>query len=101
MGVVNELKVYAGLKPAYSAAGEQSAREVLEAFGGAWNSKYPVMYRSGDERWTDRCEFFKYSPEIRRAIYPANAIEFLNYHLRKVTKNRPAFSTGDAVFKIR
>ena len=59
-----------------------------------------MIYRSWDEQWSDLCEYFKYSPEIRRAIYTANAIESLNYQLRKVTKNRPAFSTDEAIFKI-
>jgi hypothetical protein len=50
--------------------------------------------------WGDLCEYFKHSPEIRRVIHTANAIESLNYQLRKVTKNRPTFSTDDAIFKI-
>ena len=43
-------------------------------------------------------EFFKYPEEIRRAIYKTNAIESLNYQLRKVTKNRWTFSTDDAIY---
>jgi transposase-like protein len=31
-------------------------------------------------------EFFKYPPEIRKAIYTTNVIESLNYQLRKVKK---------------
>ncbi|MDR0476165.1 MAG: transposase, partial [Treponema sp.] len=45
-------------------------------------------------------EFFKHPPEIRRAVYTANAVESLNYQLRKVTKNRLLFSTDDAILKI-
>jgi transposase-like protein len=57
-----------------------------------------MIYRSWDEHWTDLCEYFIYSPEIRRAIYTTN--ESLNYQLRKVTKNRSIFSTDEAIFKI-
>jgi hypothetical protein len=32
-------------------------------------------------QWTDRCEFFKYPPEIHRFIYTTNAIKSLNYQL--------------------
>jgi transposase-like protein len=46
------------------------------------------------------CGFFKYPPEIRRAIYTANAVGALNYRLRKVTRNRPAFAGDDAIFRI-
>jgi transposase-like protein len=58
-----------------------------------------------DIHWDDLSEFFKYSPEIRRAIYTTNAIESLNYRLRKVTKNRSTrtlvrFVNDDAIYKI-
>ncbi len=45
-------------------------------------------------------EFFKYAPDIRKAIYTTNAIESLNYQLRKVTKNRSTFVNDEAIFKI-
>ncbi len=35
-----------------------------------------------------------------KAVYTANAIESLNCTLRKVTKNRMAFPTEDAVTKL-
>ena len=41
--------------------------------------------------------FPKPPPEIRRAIYTTNAVESMNYQLRKVTKNRSSFSTDDAI----
>lgn len=43
---------------------------------------------------------FKYSPEIRRIIYTTNAIENFNRQLRKVTKNKGAFVSDDALMKI-
>jgi putative transposase len=64
---------------------EESGRAALEEFR---------------KTWDDLSEFFKYPDEIRRAIYTTNAIESLNYQLRKVTKNRSSFSTDDAIFKI-
>jgi transposase-like protein len=72
-------KVCVDLKAVYTAADEAAAREALEAFGRTWDGKYPMIYRSWDEHWSDLCEYFKYSPEIRRAIYTTNAIESLNY----------------------
>jgi transposase-like protein len=59
-----------------------------------------MIYQSWDHRRDDLSEFFKYPNEIRRAIYTTNAIESLNYQLRKITKNRSTFSTDDAIFKI-
>ena len=47
-----------------------------------------MIFQSWERHWDDLSEFFKYPPEIRRAIYTTGAIESLNFHLRKVTKNR-------------
>jgi transposase-like protein len=93
-------KVCADLKAIYSAATEEAGRDALEEFGKIWNAKYPMIYQSWDSHWDDLSEFFKYPPEIRKAIYTTNAIESLNYQLRKVTKNRSTFPNDDAIFKI-
>jgi transposase-like protein len=93
-------KVCSDLKAVYSAASEAAGRDALEEFGKTWNVKYPMIYKSWDHHWGDLSEFFKYPPEIRRAIYTTNAIESLNYSLRQVTKNRSSFSTDDAILKI-
>ena len=44
--------------------------------------------------------FFDYTPEIRKVIYTTNAIESLNYSLRKMLKNRGAFPNDDSIIKI-
>jgi len=93
-------KVCADLKAVYSANTEAAGRSTLEEFGKTWDAKYPMIYKSWDQHWGDLCEFFKYPPEIRRAIYTTNAVESLNYQLRQVTKNRSSFSTDDAILKI-
>jgi len=93
-------KVCADLKAVYSANKEAAARDALEDFGKKWDDKYPMIYKSWDQHCDDLSEFFKYQPEICRAIYTTNAVESLNYQLRKVTKNRSSFPTDDAIFKI-
>jgi transposase-like protein len=93
-------KVCAGLKAVYAAAAEEAGRAALEDFAENRNGKYPVIFQSRAAHWEDLSEFFKYPPEIRRAIYTANAAEPLNYQLRKAAKNRLAFVNGEAVFKI-
>jgi transposase-like protein len=81
-------KVCADLKEIYSACSEEAGHEALEEFGNTWNDKYPMIYQCWLRHWDDLSEFYKYPPEIRRAIYTTNAIESLNYQLRKATKNR-------------
>lgn len=39
-------------------------------------------------------------PKESRVIYTTNAIESMNYSLRKATKNRSAFPDDDSVYKI-
>jgi hypothetical protein len=43
---------------------------------------------------------FEYTPEIRRLIFTTNLIEGYNRQLRKVTKNRAAFPSPEAVRKL-
>jgi transposase-like protein len=93
-------KICTDLKTIYSANTEAAAKGALEDFGRKWDEKYPMIYKSWDHHWADLNEFFKYPPEIRRAIYTTNAVESMHYQLRKVTKNRSSFSTDDAILKL-
>jgi transposase-like protein len=81
-------KVCADLKAVHSVPGEEAGRAALDDFGKIWNGKYPMIRQSWEKHWDDLSEFFNYPPEIRKAIYTTNAIESLNYRLRKVTRNR-------------
>jgi len=93
-------KVCTDLKSVYSANTETAGKDALEDFGKTWNEKYPMIQKSWGHHWDDLSEFFKYPPEIRKAIYTTNAVESMHYQLRKVTKNRSSFSTDDAILKI-
>ena len=42
----------------------------------------------------------RYPPEIRKVIYTTNAIESVNFSLRKLTKHRGAFPTDEALMKL-
>ena len=57
---------------------------------------------SGNRRrhWEQFVPFLAFDMEIRKVIYTTNAIESLNYQLRKVTKTKGHFPTDDAVLKI-
>ncbi|HEQ71028.1 MAG TPA: IS256 family transposase, partial [Spirochaetia bacterium] len=90
----------ADLKKIYSAASEREGVQALDDFAVTWDRKYPMISKSWRQNWDNLNEFFSYPGEIRKAIYTTNAIESLNYSLRKVTKNRSAFPTDEALFKI-
>lgn len=65
-----------------------------------WNSRYPMIVKSWLNNWPRIIPFFEYPEEIRRVIYTTNAIESLNYSLRKIIKNRGLFPTDEAVYKL-
>lgn len=88
------------LKEVYSAINAESGHEALEEFGKKWNDKYPMIQASWERNWNDLTEFFNYPKDIRRAIYTTNAIESLNFSLRKVTKNKSSFPDDDSIYKI-
>ncbi len=88
------------LKPMYRAATPDQAREALEAFHTTWGDRYPAIYQLWDQNWERFIPFLDFDPLIRKIIYTTNAIESLNYQLRKVTKARGSFPTDDAVYKI-
>lgn len=92
--------VVAGLKKIYTAATEEIALAGLQEFCSTWDETYPMVGLSWKNRWTEICPFLEYPAEIRKAIYTTNAIESLNYSLRKVTKNRLAFPTAEAAMKL-
>jgi transposase-like protein len=50
--------------------------------------------------WERITPFFDYPPEVRRIIYTTNAIESVNMSLRKITKNRGAFPSDEALLKL-
>ena len=50
--------------------------------------------------WNDLSEFFNYPKDIRRAIYTTNAIESLNFSLRKVSRNKSSFADDDSIYKV-
>ena len=88
------------LKEIYSAINAESGHEALEEFGKKWNNKYPMIQVSWERNWNDLTEFFNYPKDIRRAIYTTNAIESLNFSLRKVTRNKSSFPDDNSIYKV-
>lgn len=93
-------KVATDLRQIYSAATIDEAYSALESFAETWDSKYPTISKSWLANWENLTPFFDYPPEIRKVIYTTNAIESLNYSLRKVTKTSGSFPNNDSVFKL-
>ena len=56
--------------------------------------------RPSRNAWERFIPFLAFPPPLRRVIYTTNAIESLNYQLRKIIKNRGHFPNDDAVVKL-
>ena len=77
-----------------------AAEQALGAFEKKWQARFPSIAKSWRSNWTHIIPFFAYPPAIRKVIYTTNAIESIQSQLRKVTSNRGAFPSPEAVRKI-
>jgi putative transposase len=87
------------LRAVYGAATTEEAEHALDTFSDLWDAKYPAISPSWRADWHRLTVFFDYTPEIRKVIYTTNAIESLNFSLRKMLKNRGAFPNDDSIIK--
>ncbi len=92
--------VAADLRTIYTAATADEAAVALEAFAQKWDSVYPQIAKSWRSHWAHVIPFFAYAPEIRKVIYTTNAIESVNYSLRRLTKTRGSFPNDEAAIKL-
>lgn len=89
------------LKPIYQAPDVQAAEQALEAFEASeLGRRYPIAVKAFKDAWERFTPFLGFPPELRKVIYTTNAIESLNYQLRKVTKNRGHFPSDAAAVKL-
>jgi putative transposase len=93
-------KMAAALRPIYTAPTEQAAKLALEEFRAQWKAKSPGAVAIWDRAWPEFVPFLAFPAEIRKIIYTTNAIESLNYQLRKVTKARGSFPSDAAAMKL-
>ena len=93
-------EVAADLRAIYAAPMREEAGEALERFAEKWDARYPAISPSWRADWERLTVFFDYPPEIRKVVYTTNAIESLNYSLRKVLKNRGAFPSDESILKV-
>lgn len=92
--------VAAALKAIYRADSEAASEAALEAVEADWGKRYPGIIKMWRDAWERVIPFLAFPPEIRKVIYTTNAIESVNYQLRKVTRNRGHFPNDDALVKL-
>ena len=92
--------VAADLKTIYRAATVEEAELNLDLFAETWDESYPTISRSWRAHWERIIPFFAYPGEIRKVIYTINAVESLNYSLRRVLKMRGSLPSDQAIVKL-
>ncbi len=101
IGYQDRKKVAAALRPIYTAPTVEKAEMELLAFADSdLGRKYPAAVAAWENAWERFILFLAFPPEVRKIIYTTNAIESLNYQLRKIIKNRGHFPNDDAVIKL-
>jgi putative transposase len=88
------------LKPIYRATTVEAAQAAFTEFETEWGDRYAGIVDLWSRSWDRFIPFLDFNSDIRKIIYTTNAIESMNYQLRKVTKTRGSFPTDDAVYKI-
>lgn len=93
--------IAAGLRPIYTAATVEAAEIALEAFADSdVGKRSPAVVDAWRRAWNEFVPFLDMPAAIRRVVYTTNAIESINYQLRKVSKTRGQFPNDDAAYKL-
>lgn len=93
--------IAAALKTVYTAPTADAAAEAFEEFANsALGQSNPTTVIAWRNAWERFIPFLAFPPDLRRIIYTTNAIESLNYQLRKIIKNRGHFPSDQAAVKL-
>ena len=93
-------KAAAAMRPIYTAVNEAGAKAALENLRRDFGKKSPGMVAAWDRAWDQFVPFLEFDSAIRKVIYTTNAIESVNFQLRKITRNRGHFPSDDAAVKL-
>lgn len=93
--------VATGLRTVYTAPTIEAAEAALRGFTDSpWGRKYPTAVKVWESAWERFIPFLEFPPAVGKIIYTTNAIESLNYQLRKIIKNRGHFPNDQAAVKL-
>jgi putative transposase len=93
-------KVAAGMRTIYTAPTLEAAELTFAGFEAEFGEQYPGAIGVWRRAWNDFVPFLDYPPELRRIVYTTNAIESINFQLRKITKTRGHFPSDAAAMKL-
>lgn len=88
------------LRAIYAAPTEDAALAELARFETQWGARYPAVAQSWRANWERVRPFFAFPASVRKLIYTTNAIESLNFQLRKIINAKGHFPTDEAATKL-
>jgi putative transposase len=88
------------LKRVYGAPTEEAALVALGELEVSWGKSHPAITASWRRNWERVRPFFAFPLDVRRILYTTNAVESLNFTLRKVIKTKGHFPTDEAATKL-
>jgi putative transposase len=93
-------KVAAGMRAVYTAPTLEAAELAFAGFEADFGEQYPGAVDVWRRAWNEFIPFLDYPVELRRIVYTTNAIESINFQLRKITKTRGHFPSDEAAMKL-
>jgi len=93
-------KLVKAMRDIYTAPNLEGAELALKALDEQFGKQYPGAIDVWRNAWDEFIPFLDYPPELRKIVYTTNAIESINFQLRKITKNRGHFPDKDAAMKL-
>ena len=93
-------KLAAGMRTIYTAPTVEAAELALKDLDTQWGRQYPGVIDVWRRAWNEFIPFLDYPAELRRVVYTTNAIESINFQLRKITKTRGHFPSDEAAIKL-
>ncbi len=93
-------KITAAMRTIYTAPTVEAAETRTQGPRPAVGRQYPGVIDVWRRAWPEFVPFLDYPPELRRVVYTTNAIESINFQLRKITKTRGHFPSDEAAMKL-
>lgn len=93
-------KIAKSMKTIYTAPTVEAAELAFKDLDATWGGQYPGVIDVWRRAWNEFIPFLDYPPELRRIVYTTNAIESINFQLRKITKTRGHFPSDEAAMKL-
>jgi putative transposase len=88
------------MREMYTAPTLEAAELARDEFRKLYGTQYPGAVDVWNNAWNDFIPFLDYPVQLRKVVYTTNAIESINFQLRKITKNRGHFPDKDAAMKL-